>query len=264
MSLALSTCTEEGSVSGIVVATGKGTVETNLGLGGNNLALTNPLALGSHGERLLQLLAKHNVLDEHALNLYTPAGGNILDNLANRLRELLPTLNDVLQNARTNDVAQGGLGPLDQGLTNIGDSKGGFVRAHDVVIDDRGEVQGDVVFGHADLLRDLDDLNLDIDLDQALGERVDLDQAGIDGLVEFAELGDQADIALVHVLVRVGTKDAAWNGAQGSNASAKAVDCFATGRVSSAWTATEGNGNCDVLMLPYQPLASASLATMPA
>lgn len=121
-------------------------------------------------------------------------------------------------------MAQSGLGSFNQSLANVGDTKGGLVRADDVVVDDRGEVECDIVLGHADLLRNLDDLNLDVDLDQALGERVDLDQARVDSLVEFAKFGNQANITLVHVLVWVRANDAAWNRAQGSDTGTQAVD----------------------------------------
>lgn len=98
------------------------------------------------------------------------------------------------------------------------------MRADDVVVDDRRQVEGDVVLGHADLLRNLDDLNFDIDLNQALGERVDLDQTRVDSLVEFAKFGDQTDIALVHVFVGVRAYDAARNRTQGSNTGTEAVN----------------------------------------
>ena len=93
-------------------------------------------------------------------------------------------------------MAEGGLCALDEGLADVADAEGGLVRRGDVVVDDRCEVQGDVVLGHADLLRHLDDLDLDIYLDEFLGQRVDLDETGVDGAVEAAEFGDQTDVAL--------------------------------------------------------------------
>lgn len=122
-------------------------------------------------------------------------------------------------------MAESGLGALNEGLADVGDAEGGLMGADDVVVDDRGEVEGDVVLGHADLLGDLDDLNLDVDLDEALRKRVDLDEARIDGLVEPAKLGDKTDITLVHVLIGVWTADAAGNCADGANNGAEAVDC---------------------------------------
>lgn len=200
-------------------------VKTNLSLGGNDLALTNTLCGSCHRQRFLQVLAENDILDEHALNLDTPTSGDLLDDLSNGLGDLLTALNDILQDASTNDVAQGSLSALDKGLADVGDAEGGLVRADDVVIDDRGQVQGDIVLCHADLLRNLDDLDLDVDLDDALGQRVDLDQTGVDGLVETAELGDEANVALVDVLVGVGAANAAWHGAEGTNDGSQAVDC---------------------------------------
>lgn len=169
-------------------------------------------------------MAEDNVLDEHRLNLDTPAGGDVLNDLANALGNLLTALDDVLQDTGTDDVAQGGLGALDQGLADIGDSEGGLVRADDVVVDDTGEVEVDVVLCHAHLLGDLDDLDLDVDLDKALGQGVDLNQTRVDCLVEFTELGDQADVALADVLIRVGAADAARDRTGGSHAGAEGVD----------------------------------------
>lgn len=98
------------------------------------------------------------------------------------------------------------------------------MRADDVVVDDRREMKGDVVLGHADLLWNLDDLDLDVDLNQALGKGVDLDQTRVDSLVKFAKLRDQTDVTLVHIFVRVRTDNAARNRTQGSNTGTEAVD----------------------------------------
>lgn len=57
-----------------------------------------------------------------------------------------------------------------------------------------------------------DDLDLDVDLDQLFGEGVDLDEAGVDGAVETAEFGDEADVALADGFVGVRAADAAWDG----------------------------------------------------
>lgn len=100
------------------------------------------------------------------------------------------------------------------------------MRGDDVVIDDRGELNSNVVLGHTDLLGYLDDLNLDIDLNEGLAEGIDLDKAGVDCLVEFAEFGDEADISLAYALIRVRAAYAAGNRAEGSNNSTDAVDCW--------------------------------------
>jgi len=74
------------------------------------------------------------------------------------------------------------------------------------------------------LARNLDDLNLDIDLDETLRERVDLDETGVDSPREATELGDQADIALRDGLVGVGTDEAARNRSAETNAFTQVVD----------------------------------------
>lgn len=198
---------------------------TNLCLGGNNLALTNTLCGSGHGERLLQILTENDIFDEHALHLNSPASGNLLNNLPNGLSNLFAALDNILQNTGTDDVSQSGLSALDEGLTHVSDAEGCLVRADDMVVNDGGQMQGNVVLGHADLLGDFNDLNLDVDLDNTLRQGVDLDQAGIDSLVETAEFGDEANVALIDILVRIGAANAARDGAKGTDNGTQAVDC---------------------------------------
>ena len=55
------------------------------------------------------------------------------------------------------------------------------------------------------------DLNLDIDLNEALAKRIDLDKTWINGTIESTELGHQTNITLRDGLVGVGADDAARN-----------------------------------------------------
>ncbi len=168
------------------------------------------------------------------------------------MRELLTTLDDVLEDASTDDVTECGLRALHQGLADVGDAEGSLVWGSDVVVDDGGQMERHVVLGHAHLLWHLctstlapaeahdfarvhtHNLDLDIDLDETFAERVDLDEAGIDGAIESTELGDQAHVTLRHRLVRVRTADAAGEGAHGSNARSQSVDCARRPSVSLA------------------------------
>lgn len=75
-----------------------------------------------------------------------------------------------------------------------------------------------------DSLRHTNNLNLDINLDNALAERVDLNETGVDGLVELAELGDKTNITLVNLLVGVGAADAAGDGAEISHDGTEGID----------------------------------------
>jgi hypothetical protein len=58
-----------------------------------------------------------------------------------------------LEHAGADDVAEGGLRALDEGLADVGDAKGGFVGGGDVVVDDGGELEVDVVWFYVVLVR---------------------------------------------------------------------------------------------------------------
>lgn len=81
-------------------------------------------------------------------------------------------------------MAEGGLSALHEGLSDIGDAKGSFVGGDNLVVDDRGQVEGDIVLRHTDLAGHLDDLDFDIDGGKMLTQRVDLDKTRIDGPLE--------------------------------------------------------------------------------
>jgi hypothetical protein len=202
----------------------RGEKTTHLCLGSNDLALTNALALSSHAQRLLEFLAKDHVLDEHALDLHAPVAGHILNDLADALGHLLAALNHILQHAGTNNMTQGRLRPLHQRLAHIRHAKGRLVRRHHAVVNHRVDLQRHIVLGDARLQRHLDNLDLDVHLDQALRQRVNLDQTRVNGLVEAAKLGDEPDVALLHALVGVRAADAARDGAQGADDGADGVD----------------------------------------
>jgi len=61
-------------------------------------------------------------------------------------------------------------------------------------------------------------LNLDIDLDEAFAEGIDLDETGINRTIESTEFGDQTDITLRDRFVGVRTDNTAGNGTHSSNA----------------------------------------------
>ena len=190
----------------------------------DDLGFTDTLRLSSHRKGVLEIVAEDDVFDEHGLDLDTPAHCDVLDDLTDGLGNLFPALDDVLKDAGTNDVTEGGLGTLDQSLANVGDSESSLVRRGNVVVDDRCEVERDIVLCHANLAWHLDDLDLDIDLNEALGERIDENETRVNGASELAELGDQADVSLRYWLVRVRADDAAGNGTEETDARSKRVD----------------------------------------
>lgn len=197
----------------------------DLGARGDDLGLSDPLGLSGHRQRVLQLVVEDDVLDQHAFNLYAPAGSDVFDDLADGLCNLLAALNHILQHTGADDMAEGGLSALNESLADVGDAKSRFVRRCDVVVDDGGEVDVDVVLGHADLAGHLDDLDLDVHLDEFLREWVDLDKTRVDSPVEAAEFGDEADVALVDGLVGVGTNDAAGDRTAEAHPATQGIDC---------------------------------------
>jgi hypothetical protein len=60
-------------------------------------------------------------------------------------------------------------------------------------------------------------LNLNINLDEAFAERVDLNKTRVDSAIETAKFGDQANIALRDRFVGVRTDDTAGDGTHSSN-----------------------------------------------
>ena len=52
-------------------------------------------------------------------------------------------------------MAERCLRTLNERLADVGDGESGLVRRSNAVVDDRCQLQGDVVLGHADLLGDL-------------------------------------------------------------------------------------------------------------
>lgn len=76
-----------------------------------------------------------------------------------------------------------------------------------MIVNDGGELNSDVVLSHTDLLWDLADLNLDVDLNEFLRQRVNLDKTWVNGAVEAAEFSNQAHVSLGDGFVRVRTAD---------------------------------------------------------
>ena len=73
--------------------------------------------------------------------------------------------------------------------------------------------------------RRTNDLDLHIDLNQPLGQRVDLHETWVHCAIEAAEFGDQPDVTLADWLVWVGAEDAEGDGAAETDACTEGVDC---------------------------------------
>lgn len=82
----------------------------------------------------------------------------------------------------------------------------------------------DITFGHANLLRNFDNLDLDVDLNERFGERVDLDKTRVDSTSKTTELGDETNVTLLDRLVWVGAAEAARNRTKSTDGRAESVD----------------------------------------
>ena len=74
-------------------------------------------------------------------------------------------------------------------------------------------------------------LDLDINLNEALAQRIDLDKTRVDSTIETTELGDQTDITLRDMLIRIRADNAARDGSQVTYAVTKSVDYEAISQV---------------------------------
>jgi hypothetical protein len=61
------------------------------------------------------------------------------------------------------------------------------------------------------------DLNLDVDCHQSLGQWVDLDKTWVDSACEATELGDQTNGTLLDRSVWIGTADTTWYSTHSTN-----------------------------------------------
>lgn len=106
--------------------------------------------------------------------------------------------------------------PLNQSSLDVTDSKVRLRGVDNMPIKHRVNLDIDIILGHDNLLRDISNLDLDVNLCQLLSNRVNLCQTGVDNLVEFAKASNESDGALCNGLVRVGAADTAGDGSEGA------------------------------------------------
>ena len=118
---------------------------------GDDFGFTDSFGLRGHGEGVLEFGGEDYVFDEHAFDLDAPSRCDVFNDFADGLRDLFTAFDDVLEDAGADDVAEGGLGALDEGLADVGDAESGFVRGGNVIVDYGGELEVYIVFSHTDL-----------------------------------------------------------------------------------------------------------------
>jgi hypothetical protein len=102
----------------------------------NNLTLTEPLLLRRATQARAHLGREDDVFDEDALDRDTPLVSDVAHDLGDLERDGLTLSDDGLHGARTDDVPQGGLRALGEGLPEVGDTEGGAVGVADLEVDD--------------------------------------------------------------------------------------------------------------------------------
>lgn len=85
-------------------------------------------------------------------------------------------------------MSQSGLSALHERRSDVGDAERGLVWGSDLVVDDGGEIESDIVLGHANLARHFDDLDLDIHGLETFADGVDLDETRVHGALEATSM----------------------------------------------------------------------------
>ena len=124
--------------------------------------------MSGHGQTVLQFPGEIDVLDQNTFDFDAPSRSDFGDDFLDALSDFLASLNDVLQDAGTEDVTERGLRTFHKSSADGTNTKGRLVRVDNVEVDDRRDVHVDIVFGHTHLRRDFDDRDFDVDLLQFL------------------------------------------------------------------------------------------------
>lgn len=67
-------------------------------------------------------------------------------------------------------------------------------------------------------------MDLDINLDQSLAERIDLYKTRVDSFIEFPELGDKSDVALTDLLIGIRAANDAGNSPESTHTRADSIN----------------------------------------
>lgn len=145
----------------------------------------------------MQFPRKVDILDQNAFDFDTPSSCDFSDDFLNALSDFFTSFNDILEDSGTKNVTKSSLSTFDKSSADTTDAESCLVRIDNVVVDDRGDVDVDVVFGHTYLRRNFDDGNLDVDLLQFLGQRIDFAQTRVDSTVVFSEFQDETGLTFV-------------------------------------------------------------------
>ena len=90
----------------------------------------------------MQVIAEDDVLDEDAFDGDTPLVCDVAYDFGNFEGDGFALGDDALDCAGSDDVAEGGLRALDEGLAKVADAEGGAVGVGDLEVDDRVAERG--------------------------------------------------------------------------------------------------------------------------
>lgn len=146
----------------------------NFGGGVEDLGLRESLLLGHCCQDVLQFLVEHDVLDEDVGDFDTPLMYLPGHEFPQFQGDLIPLLEQFLQDVVAADRPQSGEGEFLDALVDVGHAVEGPSGDLDVVVDCCVDVHFDVVAGEGLLARQIDDIGLHVHDVDAVRERVEV------------------------------------------------------------------------------------------
>jgi len=166
--------------------------------------------------------AEDDILDEDTFNGHTPLVSNVPDNFGDLKGNSLALGDDTLYGARAYDMTERSLSTFNERLAEICDAECCSVGVANLEVDDRVNFDVDVITSDDCLSSDWANLNLDVDDAQRFSADIDLNQTGVDRLVELSKARHKTDRALLDIAERIG-EGAAWDHPTNTNHRAKSL-----------------------------------------
>ena len=109
--------------------------------GSDNFGFTKPLLLRSRGKRGRNLWGEDDILDEDTFDGNAPFVGDVTNDFRDFESDSFAFCHDALDSACTNDMTEGGLRTLHEGLAKVGDTEGSPIWVVNLEVDDRVAVR---------------------------------------------------------------------------------------------------------------------------
>ncbi len=177
---------------------GDGGSGTFLAFGGNDSGAALALGFGLFSHGAFHVGREFDVLELDAFDVDTPFVGLSVDDFADLGGNFVAFTEDFVEVEVAGDVAEGGLGESAGGVGKISSFEDGFAGVDDAEIDNRVDVDGDVVAGDDLLFRDVHRGRADVDFDHFVDVGNDNSEAGVEGARIATEAEDDAALELVN------------------------------------------------------------------